>query len=108
MKQILLGLVALVALTSSSGCHLLGRHKGCDPAVGCNDCGPGSRLHGRLGHHGAGHGGLHRGPHGHHQDMTDFGTPAVGGPPAAQVAYPYYTTRGPRDFLNPNPPSIGY
>ncbi|MEZ6090422.1 MAG: hypothetical protein R3C05_20860 [Pirellulaceae bacterium] len=30
------------------------------------------------------------------------------GPPSASVAYPYYTTRGPRDFLNPNPPSIGY
>jgi hypothetical protein len=29
------------------------------------------------------------------------------GPPAAQTAYPYYTTRGPRDFLRNNPPSIG-
>jgi hypothetical protein len=29
------------------------------------------------------------------------------GPPTAQVAYPYYTTRGPRDFLLDNPPSIG-
>jgi hypothetical protein len=25
----------------------------------------------------------------------------------AQVAYPYYTTRGPRDFLVDNPPTIG-
>jgi hypothetical protein len=31
-----------------------------------------------------------------------------GGAPSAQVAYPYYTTRGPRDFLTNNPPSIGY
>ncbi|QDV70318.1 hypothetical protein Poly24_40390 [Rosistilla carotiformis] len=30
------------------------------------------------------------------------------GPPSASTAYPYYTTRGPRDFLNANPPSIGY
>ncbi len=38
-----------------------------------------------------------------------------GGPPtepapgmsAAAVGYPYYTARGPRDFLNGNPPSIG-
>lgn len=30
-----------------------------------------------------------------------------GGPPSGQVAYPYYTTRGPRDFLAKNPPSIG-
>ncbi|TWT46831.1 hypothetical protein [Botrimarina hoheduenensis] len=29
------------------------------------------------------------------------------GPPTGQVAYPYYTTRGPRDFLMANPPSIG-
>lgn len=29
------------------------------------------------------------------------------GPPVGQVAYPYYTTRGPRDFLQCNPPSIG-
>ena len=29
------------------------------------------------------------------------------GPPSAQVAYPYYTHRGPRDFLLDNPPSIG-
>ncbi len=29
------------------------------------------------------------------------------GPPVAQAAYPYYTLRGPRDFLLDNPPSIG-
>ena len=29
------------------------------------------------------------------------------GPPAPQYAYPYYTTRAPRDFLMANPPSIG-
>ncbi len=38
--------------------------------------------------------------------------PAVGQQPqsgiAPQYAYPYYTTRGPRDFLRDNPPSIGY
>ena len=33
--------------------------------------------------------------------------PAYGGPSAGQVTYPYYTTRGPRDFLQANPPSIG-
>jgi hypothetical protein len=30
-----------------------------------------------------------------------------GGPTSAQVTYPYYTNRGPRDFLAKNPPSIG-
>jgi hypothetical protein len=29
------------------------------------------------------------------------------GPQHGQVTFPYYTIRGPRDFLNPNPPSIG-
>ncbi|QEG38539.1 hypothetical protein [Roseimaritima ulvae] len=29
------------------------------------------------------------------------------GPPSGTVAYPYYTHRGPRDFLLDNPPSIG-
>lgn len=28
-------------------------------------------------------------------------------PPTGQVAYPYYTVRGPRDFLRNNPPTIG-
>ncbi|HZZ26593.1 MAG TPA: hypothetical protein VFE46_01195 [Pirellulales bacterium] len=36
---------------------------------------------------------------------SQLGGPA--GPPAAQVAYPYYTSRGPRDFFANNPPSIG-
>ena len=29
------------------------------------------------------------------------------GPPVAQTAYPYYTVRGPRDFLLNNPPPLG-
>ena len=29
------------------------------------------------------------------------------GPPAASIGYPYYTVRGPRDFLAKNPPSMG-
>jgi hypothetical protein len=33
--------------------------------------------------------------------------PFTPGPPTAQVAYPYYTHRGPRDFLVDNPPTIG-
>jgi hypothetical protein len=27
---------------------------------------------------------------------------------APTYAYPYYTTRGPRDFLMDNPPTIGW
>ena len=33
--------------------------------------------------------------------------PPPAGPPTGAVTYPYYTTRGPRDFLSDNPPSIG-
>jgi hypothetical protein len=52
-------------------------------------------------------GGAHRTPgypHHHHMPREYVGPQ---GPPSAAVAYPYYTTRGPRDFLMDNPPSIG-
>ncbi len=32
---------------------------------------------------------------------------AAPGMSAGAVAYPYYTTRGPRDYFQNNPPSIG-
>ena len=35
----------------------------------------------------------------------DVAAPA--GPPVGAVTYPYYTTRGPRDFLTGNPRPIG-
>ena len=38
---------------------------------------------------------------------SDYGAVQPAGPPTGGVAYPYYTTRGPRDFLAKNPPSIG-
>ena len=43
--------------------------------------------------------------HNHHGGQQFYGPH---GPSTAGVAYPYYTTRGPRDFLMANPPSIGY
>jgi hypothetical protein len=43
-------------------------------------------------------------PHSHgYPEYPEFNQ----GPPVGQVAYPYYTVRGPRDFLRNNPPSIG-
>jgi hypothetical protein len=39
--------------------------------------------------------------------LCPWGYRRYAGPQTGQVVYPYYTTRGPRDFLNPNPPSIG-
>lgn len=35
------------------------------------------------------------------------GAGGYAGAGGAQVAYPYYTTRAPRDFLSPNPRGIG-
>ena len=68
----------------------------CDPSCECGDGygygGAGGRLGSRVGlqarnmHH------VFRGPH---------------GPPVTQTTYPYYTLRGPRDFLVDNPPSLG-
>jgi hypothetical protein len=64
---------------------------------------PGGPFHG--GHYGY-FGGAHRTPgYPHHHFSRSYVGPQ--GPPTAQVAYPYYTTRGPRDFLLDNPPSIG-
>ena len=45
----------------------------------------------------------HRGPQSH---MGGMPGPADG-PPSPTVTYPYYTTRGPRDFFAANPASIG-
>jgi hypothetical protein len=57
------------------------------------------------GHYGA-WGGAHRTPgYPHHHLHREYVGPQ--GPPSAQVAYPYYTVRGPRDFFIDNPPSIG-
>jgi hypothetical protein len=40
--------------------------------------------------------------------MRGHGTEAfTPGPPSGAITYPYYTTRGPRDFLAENPRSIG-
>lgn len=92
---------------------------------GCEACGDGSGVGygaGGVGY-GAGMAGLgthshHRGhqpghllgatptpvarlPHGYMQDL------GPSGPPSPTYGYPYYTARGPRDFLLNNPPSIG-
>jgi len=48
---------------------------------------------------------MHRGHGGHHGGYDAGAGPA--GPPTAAVAYPYYTIRGPRDFLVDKPPSLG-
>ncbi len=126
--------IAAVLVISGAGCRSMNLAKGCgcgghdQCGGGCDagscsqgvgghsECGNGicrhgHRGHGHLGHGGGllghggagGHGGHLLGGH-HHLAREYMGPP---GPPTAQVAYPYYTTRGPRDFLLDNPPSIG-
>ena len=102
MRYYLLAAVTLLGL-----CSL-----GCRGVNMCQDCGN-CNHHGMIGHHNRGHNGnghYANVPHGaagykkgaHHREYV-----GPQGPPTAQVAYPYYTTRGPRDFLLDNPPSIG-
>ena len=45
---------------------------------------------------------------GHHAAGNLNNRPFTAGPPSAQTAYPYYSVRGPRDFLLNNPPTIGH
>jgi hypothetical protein len=62
-------------------------------------CGMGGRFCGRCGA-GAQH------PYG---GMSPHTPPMTGpfGPMSPSYGYPYYTTRGPRDFFMDNPPSLG-
>ena len=89
---------------------LFGGHHQVRSANGCGvrGCGgPGglcSRCRARLA------GGLGAGGSIPHRDPTIHAGGGAAGP-AGQIptyAYPYYTTRAPRDFLDPNPPTIGY
>jgi len=77
---------------------------GCQP--GCEDC-----AAGHCKRHVGRYGGLAK----HHLSpeeraalaASDYGATQPAGPPTGAVAYPYYTTRGPRDFLAKCPPPIG-
>lgn len=111
MKKLFFVLVAGAALIALNGCCCNGR--GCGPSGGCGplcgscrdcpdtcqscedcDCEPcdGGEWERGLCACGCGL----------------RGAPVVdAGPPTAAVTYPYYTTRGPRDFLARNPQSIG-
>ena len=87
-----------ITLAMSSGCNLLHNHQKCNTCnapIGCRPCNVGWQR-----------GGTDYGAHlSHSQYRQD---PNVGsGIPAPTTAYPYYTTRGPRDFFVNNPPSIG-
>lgn len=119
MKRALLLLSAVALLTAAVGCQAPGGHacrkcqKGlfdyegrCEDGAcgkrggrGGGDCDDGSCDGARVGL-------MDRVRGRHASRRADEVGPA--GPMAPQYTYPYYTTRGPRDFLLDNPPTIGY
>lgn len=66
------------------------------PYEGCGSCGSSS-----------GPAGYPYQPHGLHARNMHHTFQGPHGPQAGQITYPYYITKGPRDFLMNNPPSIG-
>lgn len=126
MKRAIFAMLALLVVASSTGCCCFDRvlcrpwgcrggcggccDSGCDSGGcdsggyaggdydggggGCSSCG--------MAHHGAAGAGQYA------HTRNDGGMRQYDpGPRSPQVAYPYYTTRGPRDFLARNPQSIG-
>jgi hypothetical protein len=94
MRTAMLALVALATLIPNVGC--VGARGACSQCQGCD-----------------GHGGgcIRNGFFAQTFGPDRFATGAqegMGAPQTGQVAYPYYTNRGPRDFLMSNPPSIGH
>lgn len=98
MRRFAVGLLLVSAFSALTGCQ----------GAACRECRPGFGKHhmngaglvARHGHH-QGNGALPGGGM-HYRPQTE---PAGG--PVGQYAYPYYTLRGPRDFLVDDPPSIG-
>jgi hypothetical protein len=93
--------LVVISSLASTGCNLL--HRGCNTCrgpLGCRPCTLGWQRGGTdyqrfLSHH----------SHTPHQHSPNLGSQS--GVPAAAVGYPYYTNRGPRDFLLDNPAPIG-
>ena len=88
MKRALLAVAAL-ALLSSTGCQCIA------PGIFAVNAGADPTAPYHIGHPGLCH---------KAQLAAPSGPP---GPPTPTIGYPYYTLRGPRDFLVDNPPSIG-
>ncbi len=116
MKRLLLAVSLAVLVSSSTGCCLFDRifgHGGC--AACCGKCGPypgGCTPGYSPGGSACGPGGCGAGDCSPGCARASGGGPmddgsAFAGPPTGGVTYPYYTTRGPRDYLARNPRGIG-
>lgn len=86
MRFALLAMAAAILIAAGSGCRARNL-----ASNGCQSCGNGQGM------------ASERIPH----LPRDQGYTGPSGPPTAAYAYPYYTTRGPRDFLLDSPPTIG-
>lgn len=105
---------------SSGSCSSGNCSSGSCSSGNCGHSKPGLFKAARNHKHGC-RGGCQSGPLGWQQGGLNYGAnlqPGFGGqqqgnpaftpgPPTGQVAYPYYSVRGPRDFLMDNPPTIG-
>ena len=95
---------ALLAASSGCGFNHLFRHGG-DAGIGCES--------GACGYAGDGYGDGRQNAyagcfHGKQGKLRGHYTPQLApGPMGAQVTYPYYTNRGPRDFFVSEPRGIG-
>lgn len=99
MKRTLILLFALAAIAVWSGCAGGPMGGGCGScgSDACGSCGAAPHVCANA----CGAPIAARAPYG--SDGPNF----VQGPPTGAVTYPYYTVRGPRDFLLDNPRSIG-
>ncbi|MCA9191588.1 MAG: hypothetical protein KDB03_07495 [Planctomycetales bacterium] len=90
MKRVMLGLTLAFTLLSGTGCNVNRNCNNCNGNIGCRPCNIGWQRGGTD-----------------YQRLLGGNQAHAGSGQAAQVAYPYYTTRGPRDFLLNDPPTIG-
>jgi hypothetical protein len=113
MKRALFASLMIAAMGLATEC--LARGAGHCPDDECPTCKPGLfhrggklfRSHSKTCEDCGKHCGLFHKCHAHGRRRAQDEDLGYGAPPAAQVTYPYYTVRGPRDFLDPNPRGIG-
>jgi hypothetical protein len=109
MKSILLGLFAAILFVGISGCahrQSQGCRVGCNGA--CSECGMlGAGAYGMTAYGEACDPGRFRRRPGDARVQNPRAFVGPTGPPTAAVTYPYYTVRGPRDFLLNDPLTIG-
>ena len=110
MKRALLMFMVIGVLVGLSGCcsshgQYAAGGGGTEGCTGCDSAGESTCQ--TTAHPNAGLAGLLGGVGGCGCGTASCRRTAAPGPPVGAVTYPYYTNRGPRDFLAANPPSIG-